>query len=534
MLVPWGDGPLPSVPEDISKNVYFVSQNIFDQCRYRSFNVFSNNKSGRRSVMFGDYAVGEEARLARLVAALKIGKTALPEGAVADHAQHNDADLRTISIRAIPESLNWLCQEKRKDSLSSYKWVHGSSAIGTCTRVYFYGKYICDAPSEQVAGGIGNSLMKEAWDSALIDNPWMIDRLLSSDLNASLPFEPIPDDGRVRLRAIILKKQQQSKKSSTFFLDSTSSSSLDDEQSPSPPYPDHVFSRPSKTSQPLKILIDPLDFPTVSAQKWYISRYGYATNTSNGSHSLHREIMKRMLGGPIPKGFVPDHLNNVKLDNRRQNHSLVSLRNNARNVEKAEESSNGYYGVSCLQGRYYAVIRYTMTDSKDRFRIGPFKTAREAGAAYLDAKRHANDDDTEFFKDLASKKKMKTSEAAGIQRTKAGSFRAVVSYRGLNGKKGTNGKTFPTFDEAKEWRDREQKLIEESIEATRRAAFDRNVAYVLKASFLRSANHHHHRCRPRSHNSASSVCAFAIPLSTRTHNEVRRCVSFVWRRTVRR
>ena len=67
---------------------------------------------------------------------------------------------------------------------------------------------------------------------------------------------------------------------------------------------------------------------------WYISSNGYAflTHYIKGTHYLHRIIV-----GEVLEGFVVDHINGKRLDNRSSNLQLVTSRQNvakARNVSK--------------------------------------------------------------------------------------------------------------------------------------------------------------------------------------------------------
>lgn len=77
---------------------------------------------------------------------------------------------------------------------------------------------------------------------------------------------------------------------------------------------------------------------------------------SNGEHyavrwygkvkrPAHRVVLERMLGRPLGKGEVTDHINRNKLDNRRENLRLADKSLNTINREKRPDNTSGYTGV---------------------------------------------------------------------------------------------------------------------------------------------------------------------------------------------
>lgn len=74
---------------------------------------------------------------------------------------------------------------------------------------------------------------------------------------------------------------------------------------------------------------------------------GYAScKIENKEWVVHRYIYEKILKIDIPYGYVIDHINNNKLDNRRENLRLVTFSENSRNKSKKENVSSKYYGVS--------------------------------------------------------------------------------------------------------------------------------------------------------------------------------------------
>jgi|GEM_PF-1927513 len=107
---------------------------------------------------------------------------------------------------------------------------------------------------------------------------------------------------------------------------------------------------------------------------WCIDSLGYANSKKGRAHTL---IM-----GKQPKGFVIDHINGNKLDNRRSNLRICTHRQNMQNQQVQSRSSTGYKGV-WLDKRartkpYQAMIKHI----GERFYLGTYKTPEDAAKAY--------------------------------------------------------------------------------------------------------------------------------------------------------
>lgn len=84
------------------------------------------------------------------------------------------------------------------------------------------------------------------------------------------------------------------------------------------------------------ILFDREDADIVASKKWHINDNGYAVwrGVEQGvkrTVRLHRLILERKVGR-IPKGYVCDHINHNRLDNRRANLRLTTQSGNMRNL----------------------------------------------------------------------------------------------------------------------------------------------------------------------------------------------------------
>ena len=100
----------------------------------------------------------------------------------------------------------------------------------------------------------------------------------------------------------------------------------------------------------------------------------------DGEKLLHRIILERMLGRPIQKGEVVDHIDGNGLNNCRNNLRLASPMQNAGNSTR-KSKNKPYKGVYFHKklGLYQARLRI---DGKVNKSLGCFDTAEEAHEAY--------------------------------------------------------------------------------------------------------------------------------------------------------
>lgn len=135
-------------------------------------------------------------------------------------------------------------------------------------------------------------------------------------------------------------------------------------------------------------LVDDKDYARASKMSWHLAVVGYPKNIKNGlgSHK-EREVTQTYLHhfiiGKPQKGFVVDHKNGDKLDNRRDNLRLGTHGQNHANQGLQKNNTSGHKGVISKDGRWIARIKF---DGRNKY-IGVFTSKKQAALAYNIAAR---------------------------------------------------------------------------------------------------------------------------------------------------
>ena len=113
-------------------------------------------------------------------------------------------------------------------------------------------------------------------------------------------------------------------------------------------------------------LVSDTDYDYLMQWEWkYAASNGYALRYFNedgrrGTVYMHRVVMTRVLGHPIPEGLQVDHIivgEESRLDNRRENLRLVTRSQNQHHKGIPKSNTSGFKGVTFHADKYEAYIR---------------------------------------------------------------------------------------------------------------------------------------------------------------------------------
>ena len=127
-----------------------------------------------------------------------------------------------------------------------------------------------------------------------------------------------------------------------------------------------------------KIYVDEKYWHELIKFKWNVNQYGYAMKQNKDI--IHRYIIEYFEKKVIPKNYVIDHINHIRLDNRVENLRISSISENNHNRTKRKNTSSKYIGVS--YSKYASKWSSLITFEKKRYNIGNFSTEKEAAEAY--------------------------------------------------------------------------------------------------------------------------------------------------------
>lgn len=126
-------------------------------------------------------------------------------------------------------------------------------------------------------------------------------------------------------------------------------------------------------------------FDLLSGYKWYVLD-GYAVRKEKIGGKEAIVSMHHIVSGRPKSGYISDHINGNRLDNRRENLRFCTLSQNSMNRGMRNDNKSGYKGVSYYRnnGKWRACIRI---NGKTKH-LGYFPSIESAAVAYnLGAKK---------------------------------------------------------------------------------------------------------------------------------------------------
>ncbi len=128
----------------------------------------------------------------------------------------------------------------------------------------------------------------------------------------------------------------------------------------------------------LQTWVDDDLYDELSKHRWAVLRNGYAYRKVHVKGVQSTVLLHRVVN-QTPDGFLTDHINRDKLDNRRENLRSVTRAENALNCKTYSRKSIPFRGVTFSNGLYRARVRVNRQDVV----FGYFHTPEEASAAWI-------------------------------------------------------------------------------------------------------------------------------------------------------
>lgn len=127
------------------------------------------------------------------------------------------------------------------------------------------------------------------------------------------------------------------------------------------------------------LIVSDEDYDALSSYQWSpIGLYAATGIVVNGKRKRVR--IHNFLMNP-PKGYIVDHINGNKHDNRRENLRIATYAQNSANKCSGSKPRSGYRGVVSRGKRWAAQINF----ERKCHQLGTFDTPEEAHQAYCDA-----------------------------------------------------------------------------------------------------------------------------------------------------
>ena len=127
-------------------------------------------------------------------------------------------------------------------------------------------------------------------------------------------------------------------------------------------------------------------------------RDGYLYFLFRSKYYKYHIVIWELHNGPVPKGMIVDHINNVRTDNRIENLRLATPTENGRNKLKTKKKTSskykGVHKVETVSKGDRWVASYTLSGKTHH--IGTYDTEEEAHEAYM---AHTEPLFGEFFND---------------------------------------------------------------------------------------------------------------------------------------
>ncbi len=146
---------------------------------------------------------------------------------------------------------------------------------------------------------------------------------------------------------------------------------------------DTAYIRIVRLGHQYEALVDVEDLQRVLQYRWNINSQGYARCSVPLKEGKRGTIFMHHVVLPRRSGYVNDHINRIRLDNRKSNLRYCTSLENSRNTNVRKDSTTGLKGVLALGGK--RGFTGTIQIKGKRIHLGVFNTPQEAHEAYLKA-----------------------------------------------------------------------------------------------------------------------------------------------------
>ena len=133
------------------------------------------------------------------------------------------------------------------------------------------------------------------------------------------------------------------------------------------------------------MLVSYHDLEFVLKYKWYLTRAGYpgTYGTVDGLAKFSRPLsLHQFLYPNIPYGYVVDHINRNRLDNRRDNLRICTAVQNSYNKSKPKNSNKRFKGVTQVGGKKNPTYTASISKNGIKHEIKDIKSEEEAAKMY--------------------------------------------------------------------------------------------------------------------------------------------------------
>lgn len=115
----------------------------------------------------------------------------------------------------------------------------------------------------------------------------------------------------------------------------------------------------------------------------YYAYFSYKMSGVQIETYLHNLIWERMMDVDVPQGFLIDHINTDKLDNRRSNLRLATRSDNEANKRKRRgKTTSKWKGVTKINDGRKKCWRVSITVETKQIKVGTFYDEKDAARAY--------------------------------------------------------------------------------------------------------------------------------------------------------